>query len=103
MIRKLLCPAALALALAACGGNSAGGGDPGDDASARGEVLGGTISDSMIPLDELKSRSPPLKPTPSAQGSASADPAEPEATDAEGEQAPPATATDDTTPELPED
>ncbi|MFV0643017.1 MAG: hypothetical protein ACK5NN_00725 [Sphingomonadaceae bacterium] len=32
-----------------------------DGSSAQGEVLGGTISDSMLPLDQLKSQSPPAK------------------------------------------
>ena len=32
-----------------------------DDATARGEVLGGTISDDMLPLDTLQSQSPPLE------------------------------------------
>lgn len=31
---------------------------------AAGEVLGGTISDEMIPLDELRSQSPPMRVVP---------------------------------------
>jgi|GEM_PF-1520638 len=33
---------------------------------AAGEILGGTISDEMIPLEELTSTSPPAAPRPSA-------------------------------------
>ncbi len=50
------------LALAACGG------DPGpsaDGGSASGEVLEGSISDAMLPLDTLQSQSPPLGKPPS--------------------------------------
>lgn len=39
-------------------------------AGAEGQVLGGTISDDMIPLDTLRSQSPPLR---TGAGSASAD------------------------------
>ena len=52
---------ACALALAACGGDNGGKGK-GRDASA--EVLEGTISDGMIPLDELRSESPLAPPEP---------------------------------------
>ena len=51
----------LALALVACGDDSVTPAADGDDRGARGEVLGGTISDDMIPLDQLQSRSPPLR------------------------------------------
>ena len=45
--------------LAACGGGS----DGNDDArTASGEVLEGTISDAMIPLDQLRSEAPLMKP-----------------------------------------
>lgn len=50
-----------ALALGACDSS-----DPAQTAPsgnrAEGEVLGGTISDDMIPLDSLRSQSPPLRP-----------------------------------------
>lgn len=36
---------------------------------AEGEVLGGTISDDMIPLDQLRSQSPPMRAAPGAGGS----------------------------------
>ena len=32
----------------------------GDNRTAKGEVLGGTISDEMLPLDTVQSQSPPL-------------------------------------------
>ena len=65
MIRRPLAFAvpvlACALALAACGGDSGGKGK-GRDASA--QVLEGTISDGMIPIDELRSESPLAPPEP---------------------------------------
>ncbi|MFA6219119.1 MAG: hypothetical protein WC692_05005 [Erythrobacter sp.] len=65
----------LALLLAACGGASAPASSEDDRRKARGEVLGGSISDAMIPLDTLESKSPPLRiaPTPAASGEASND------------------------------
>ena len=50
---------ALALGLAACGDDAAEAPAEGDERGARGEVLGGTISDDMIPLDQLQSQSAP--------------------------------------------
>ena len=51
---------ALSLVLAGCGSS--------DDvetaeegANAQGEILGGTISDEMVPLEEVRSASPPAK------------------------------------------
>jgi hypothetical protein len=42
--------------------------------AAKGEVLGGTISDDMIPLDRLRSQSPPVADAPAAsQGAGTAD------------------------------
>ena len=44
------------------------------DRAAKGEVLGGTISDDMIPLDRLRSQSPPVADAPAAsQGAGGAD------------------------------
>lgn len=57
---------ASALALAACG--SSGGDQAAGGAGARGELKGGTVTDDMLPLDQLKSKSPPLKPSPAATG-----------------------------------
>ncbi|MGQ7830888.1 hypothetical protein [Altererythrobacter sp. Z27] len=46
-------------ALAACSGQTP---ERGDDArEAEGEVLGGSISDEMLPLDQLQSQSPVLR------------------------------------------
>ena len=47
------------LALSACGEKSSDTAEQGGKAA--GEVLGGTISDDMIPLDQLESTSPPEK------------------------------------------
>lgn len=72
----------LLAALAACGGADKGA--EGERRSAAGEVLGGTISDDMLPLDTVTSQSPPLREKgdgrPKAdgnEGSGSADAAEP--------------------------
>ncbi len=46
--------------LAACGGDNAQR-EEGGVGEAEGEVLGGSISDEMLPLDTIKSQSPPLK------------------------------------------
>ena len=69
MIRRFATLVILPLLLAACGGGDA---EPvaDDGQGARGEVLGGTISDDMIPLDQLTSHSPPQA---EAAGGASAD------------------------------
>ncbi|MDG5749216.1 hypothetical protein P8Q88_13625 [Qipengyuania sp. XHP0207] len=61
MIRSLTLAVPLAFALVACGDETAEPAGQGDDRGARGEVLGGTISDDMIPLDQLQSQSPPLR------------------------------------------
>lgn len=53
--------------LAACGGGNVER-EEGGAGEAEGEVLGGTISDEMLPLDSLKSQSPPLKAEPAAPG-----------------------------------
>ena len=47
--------------LAACNGDQSPEAQASADAMAEGEVLGGTISDEMLPLDMVKSQSPPLK------------------------------------------
>ena len=44
------------------------------DRAAKGEVLGGTISDDMIPLDRVRSQSPAVADAPAAsQGAGAAD------------------------------
>ncbi len=64
MIRKFarrpaLAAPAIALLLAACGGGEdAPAADDAEDAGPQGEVLGGTISDAMLPTATVKSQSP---------------------------------------------
>ena len=58
MIRTVLAPVAL-LALAACGSDTADTPPQQEQVGARGEVLGGTITDAMIPLDTITSQSAP--------------------------------------------
>lgn len=78
---------ACALGLAACGDDAAEAPAEGDERGARGEVLGGTISDDMIPLDQLQSQSAPQNPGPdSGEGSESGNSQE-TATDAPNESA----------------
>lgn len=76
---------AAALAVSACGSDP----EPVEDGSASGEVLEGSISDAMLPLDTVQSQSPPLE-VPRAEASDPADPdaEEPEETTAEAEPAP---------------
>lgn len=65
MIRRfpiLLLPA---LALAACGEEKQGA----DDRTAQGEILEGTISDSMLPLATTTSQPPLLKEAPKTASS----------------------------------
>ena len=67
MMRNVMTIACLALALAACKGEEkkAIGGN------ASGEILPGSASDAMLPLDTVKSQ-PPLAPK--VEGSGKADP-----------------------------
>ena len=51
---------ALSLVLAGCG-SSDGVETTEEGAKAQGEILGGTISDEMVPLEEVRSASPPAK------------------------------------------
>jgi len=44
--------------------------DGADRRGAEGEVLGGTISDAMIPLESVKSQSPAQRPVAAATGEA---------------------------------
>lgn len=60
MTRHPLLLASMGL-LAACGGDNTVKEQPTDARTARGEVLGGTISDDMLPLDTRRSQSPPLQ------------------------------------------
>lgn len=105
MTRKTGTIVMLAAMLGACGdGAATEGAEAG--AGARGEVLGGSISDSMIPLDELKSRAPAFKATPApaasgaGEGEGAGDTAEAAAeTDGDAAEQP---AADDSEPELPD-
>ena len=77
---------ALAITLCACGDSDPSADGPvSGDGSAAGEVIGGTISDEMLPLEQLTSTSPP------AEQSASSDDEEdgstPAVTDDEAEPA----------------
>ena len=63
---------AAALLLGACGSGQDTARESGDAKEAEGEVLGGSISDDMIPLGELQSQSPPMKEAPAAAAGASA-------------------------------
>ena len=82
MIRSALSLAAATVMLSGCGDDS----PPAEteveaERNAKGEVIGGTISDAMIPLDRLHSQSPPVREAPSqpsAAGPASDAPVEPE-------------------------
>lgn len=53
------------LTLVACSGGNVPR-EEGGAGEAEGEVLGGSISDEMLPLDSLKSQSPPLKVSPTS-------------------------------------
>jgi hypothetical protein len=56
---------AILLLLTACGGQE----DTGPERkTAAGEVLGGSISDAMLPLDTVQSQSPPLRESVTGKG-----------------------------------
>ncbi|WP_374408876.1 hypothetical protein [Pelagerythrobacter sp.] len=87
-MRKTIAAAMLVVALAAC---DSGADDAAEGTAAEGEVLGGTISDAMLPLDTVQSQSPPLRDDPAElgtdgeaqdQGDAPAEPADDAASDA---------------------
>ncbi len=91
---RLIALLALPLALAACGSGEQKGKD---QRTAAGEILPGSISDSMLPYDTVRSH-PPLAPKAVASGSAKAGkpsdegPGEPPVDPAETQAAPPAEA-----------
>ncbi|MEW4448775.1 hypothetical protein [Qipengyuania sp. JC766] len=60
---------AMFLAIAGCNSETSGPAESGAESGkgAEGEVLGGTIDDSMIPLDQLRSQ-PPLEKAAAADG-----------------------------------
>lgn len=65
---------ALALLLAACGGSGEE-----DERTASGEVLEGSISDAMLPLEQVTSQPPPLMVEPTSRPAQDADEADAEA------------------------
>ena len=67
--------------LAACGGNEVQR-EEGGAGEAEGEVLGGSISDEMLPLDTVKSQSPTLRASPNAPEGVSEEPADSETSEA---------------------
>jgi hypothetical protein len=77
----------MALLLVACGDDPAP-----EEGEVSGEVLEGTISDAMLPLDQVRSRAPLAEPTESAGAApaAAGDTAEPaeEPVEAEPDPAP---------------
>ena len=78
---------ACALGLTACGDDAAEAPAEGDERGARGEVLGGTISDDMIPLDQLQSQSAPQNPGPDSADGSDSDTSQEPAADAPSESA----------------
>ena len=101
MKRTSIALLALATPLAACGDDPAPIADSTEDAGAQGEILGGTISDAMLPVDGLQSQSPsmasddddsddggaPASSAPASESAPAATPEpepEPEASDDEG-------------------
>lgn len=99
MKHKTIAAAALVTLLAACDSGSDGAAD---GRTAEGEVLGGTISDEMLPFDTVKSQSPPLRTEPTGdaesddadgeEGEVAAEPPAQEAPAGEGEAEPAAPA-----------
>jgi len=87
-IKPFAVPLLAAFALAACGDEpEAVSAD--DGRGAEGEVLGGSISDDMLPLDQLRSQSPPLREESApASASGSADTATEPADDPAAEEPP---------------
>ena len=81
-----------ALTLAACQEQAGDQGAAGDAQRAEGEVLGGTIDDSMLPLDTVTSQAPPLRQAPSEDSSGDSE-------DATGEESDEAEADADAAPE----
>ena len=58
MIRPAIAIPAIALLLAACGSGEAPDAQEGENVGPQGQVYGGTISDAMLPVGEVKSQSP---------------------------------------------
>lgn len=76
-IRTLALAAPLLFALSACGDDPAVDAEN-DGREASGEVLEGTISDEMLPLDQVRSQAPLAEPEASeAAGATSSSPSQP--------------------------
>lgn len=58
-MKRFVCIIAASLALASCSDDAAEVDERNAEETARGEVLGGSISDDMLPLDSVTSQSPP--------------------------------------------
>ena len=87
-MKRFITVATITLMLAACQDKTATP-PAGDEAqTAEGEVLGGSISDAMLPLDTVTSQPPPLREQSAASSPAAASSAEPEdpVTEAEPEE-----------------
>ena len=69
-----LLPALVALPLAACGDDAVR--QEGDSRAAQGEILPGSTSDAMIPLDQLRSQGESLAPEGGENSGSAASPAE---------------------------
>ena len=83
-MKRLTIIALGALTLAACQEQAGDQGAAGDAQRAEGEVLGGTIDDSMLPLDTVTSQAPPLRQAPSEGSSGESEDATGEDGDEEG-------------------
>lgn len=86
-MRSKFAPALIAplLLLAACEDEAADTAAPVTGGNAEGEVLGGTISDDMLPLEQLTSNSPPMEQGPDDAGSGAGE--DPQADDAQADDA----------------
>lgn len=89
------------LALASCGESAEVVEEDNEDATARGEVLGGTISDDMLPLDTLTSQAPSRATPATADGETASSETETEVGGAEQAPAPAAAPAPGTAPEPP--
>jgi hypothetical protein len=82
---RLIAPALLALLLTGCGGDEAKKAE--GAGTAQGEVLPGSVSDAMIPLDQVKSQAPLA---PKAEGADKKDAKAPDKAKGDGPSAKPA-------------
>ncbi len=98
---KFIALLAPALLLSACDEEVAEADTTATGGEAEGEILGGTISDNMIALEQLTSTSPPAEPvSDGASGASASDPgeeaeqSEPEPAEAEAPESAPAPETE---------